>query len=371
MFNRAGSAPERGDEQGQILVLAALLFTVVLGMTALAIDVGFFARADRDLQNDADAMALAGARELPVTSAATTRAREWGARNGVSSSEIQSISYGVTCSGQSVNDTITVRLRRPQVTFFGRILGVTSGNVNACATARRGQAERGNGLLPIGMLHDNPNIASNPEICYYTDPDVYGDECVIKVPKPSSGDTWVSGNTGPLRLDDPNPPQPNYPPGCRGQNNGNDEYGDNIVNGSQCYYKRGDKATPLTGAQANTCGYFEDRLDGNTDKLADVFISDTDGDGVYDVVNRDSPRFGLIPVVKIAPGASGSSQDITIVEYVAVYIVDISCSGGGVNEKATVTVIPMRAEVYYSETSFRTNPGAPGEALFWVIKLIE
>ena len=51
-------------ETGQILVLSALVMTVLLVFSAMAIDIGFWVHTRTKLQADADAMALAGAQKL-------------------------------------------------------------------------------------------------------------------------------------------------------------------------------------------------------------------------------------------------------------------------------------------------------------------
>lgn len=52
------------DESGQVLVLTALCMTVLIGMLALAIDVGMLRYQKRQFQNAADAAALAAALEI-------------------------------------------------------------------------------------------------------------------------------------------------------------------------------------------------------------------------------------------------------------------------------------------------------------------
>ncbi|HET8943213.1 MAG TPA: pilus assembly protein TadG-related protein, partial [Dehalococcoidia bacterium] len=80
---------QRGRESGQTLVVAALVMAVVMGFTALAIDVGLFLEERRDNQNDADAMALAGVQYLPENpDMARKTARDWGLKNGVASTDI-------------------------------------------------------------------------------------------------------------------------------------------------------------------------------------------------------------------------------------------------------------------------------------------
>src|ERR1700675_734971 len=59
----AGACPKGGGE-GVILPLAALLLVVVLGMAAFSIDIGYMIFVESELQNAADASALAGAAAL-------------------------------------------------------------------------------------------------------------------------------------------------------------------------------------------------------------------------------------------------------------------------------------------------------------------
>ncbi len=53
-----------GDDQGAIIGVLAILMVVVLGFVALAVDIGHLYMVRNELQNAADAGALAGAREL-------------------------------------------------------------------------------------------------------------------------------------------------------------------------------------------------------------------------------------------------------------------------------------------------------------------
>src|SRR5579859_1036657 len=54
----------RRGEQGQTLVMVALLMTILIGMLGLAVDVGYGYSERRQIQNAADAAALNGAREM-------------------------------------------------------------------------------------------------------------------------------------------------------------------------------------------------------------------------------------------------------------------------------------------------------------------
>ncbi len=116
------------DEKGQMVLLVAGGMIVVLGFAALAIDLGFMTNSRRSAQNDADSMALAAVQELArrglsVTdreASATTEADVWAVKNDVDSSEILSYTFGETCDGTAVADTISVRLQRTQTTFLLR-----------------------------------------------------------------------------------------------------------------------------------------------------------------------------------------------------------------------------------------------------------
>lgn len=66
-----------------MLILVVGLLAVFGGMTAIAVDLGSYSAARRDLQNSADAIALAAALELPSTSEAQTVAYQWALKNGI------------------------------------------------------------------------------------------------------------------------------------------------------------------------------------------------------------------------------------------------------------------------------------------------
>src|SRR3954470_7498235 len=71
------------EESGQAVVLSAVWIVVLLGMAGLVIDVGSWYRAQRNLQADADAAALAGAQELPDdTATAGVKAKLYAQKNG-------------------------------------------------------------------------------------------------------------------------------------------------------------------------------------------------------------------------------------------------------------------------------------------------
>jgi Flp pilus assembly protein TadG len=116
-----------GEEQGVVLVIVAVAMVALIGMAALAIDLGSFYKAQRQAQEAADAGALAAAQDLSTsTSAATTDANSYATKNypgsSVSVSEPSSTTVKVTVSASSPS-------------FLGHILGLTSAKVSASAVA--------------------------------------------------------------------------------------------------------------------------------------------------------------------------------------------------------------------------------------------
>jgi uncharacterized membrane protein len=75
-----GTGRERGrgpkEEDGAILVLWVVALTAIFGFVALAIDLGNDVQAATNIQNAADAAAIAGASQLPDNGAAGSEAEE-------------------------------------------------------------------------------------------------------------------------------------------------------------------------------------------------------------------------------------------------------------------------------------------------------
>lgn len=150
-------------EHGQSLVLAVVFLGVLAGMSAMVLDFGSWYRADRKLQANADAAALAGAQALPEdTGEAQGLAVDYGDRNdgGVESSNI-SFSRGVVD-----NDTITVEAERPAPGFFTRLFGVDSVQVRATATARAGAPSKARWAAPIGVDEEHPLLSGGGCPCF-------------------------------------------------------------------------------------------------------------------------------------------------------------------------------------------------------------
>ncbi len=146
-------------ERGQVLMMAALLMPMLLGMTAIAIDVGRVAAVRRNLQNAADAAALAAVQDLPNQTAARSSALEWAAEHGVDPADVS-----VTFSSVADDDdapTVTVVIGNQIDFVFARMLGVNSGDVEARASATKAAYGGGGQIVPWGVLESVIDGSSN------------------------------------------------------------------------------------------------------------------------------------------------------------------------------------------------------------------
>ncbi|HXG36894.1 MAG TPA: Tad domain-containing protein [Dehalococcoidia bacterium] len=141
------------------MVLTALMIFVLMGMAALSVDVGLAVHERRDIQNAADAAALAGVQEMALNpscnggvldaSKAIAKAQEWAKNNGIEDSELESVQV---LSTDCTNDSVEVKVKRDSNYTFGRVLGLTSAKIKAKAKAQAGSLTGATGLTPFGVL---------------------------------------------------------------------------------------------------------------------------------------------------------------------------------------------------------------------------
>jgi Flp pilus assembly protein TadG len=193
---RAGSRAWRGrmtafsrNESGAVAIITAILMVVLLGFLALAVDVGHLATVKNELQNAADAAAIAGARALVFGDSLTIQgmtpmpdppycgqAVDW-AHTTINQSDARALSITVvqtgvwnwktntftvdqSCGLNSGVNAVHVEVKRddssnPSVaTWFARILGVDTVNAGAKATAAVGCVCRLCKWAPIALTED-------------------------------------------------------------------------------------------------------------------------------------------------------------------------------------------------------------------------
>lgn len=178
------SVPRRArDESGQVLMIAALLLPILLGMAAMAVDVGGYAAHRRQLQNAADAIALAASKDLPDASDAQTSAMLWANKNGIKWEDIDF--QVVPVSTSNPNPKVVVKIERNHEFSFMKVLGIDNKDVGAKAAAIKTSPGGVAGLAPFGVT-EAVQLAAEP-----------GDIVTLKY----DANNPKNGNFGPLRYD--------------------------------------------------------------------------------------------------------------------------------------------------------------------------
>ena len=180
------------NQKGATLIVVGLSLVALIGFAALAIDVGYLYAARNELQNIADASALAGARKLGVIYKSLTdeEQRNFICDKSVIMAVVKDIAFKNKAAGKSIivsdddvvigkwvewkalapgvpkadnlthPDAVHVTARRddlangPVATFFAKVLNIDTVNVSAAATAAlSGKSTAGPGEMkvPVGI----------------------------------------------------------------------------------------------------------------------------------------------------------------------------------------------------------------------------
>ena len=151
------------QETGQTVVTLVLFLFVIVGAVGAVLDVGAWFRADRQMQNVADAAALAGAQELPLDSGrATSTAVQYAGKNGGSLSPANV----VISSSPAPNDTIAVEVADNVPTVFTKLLGIETVTVGAKAKARAAPIGQAKYVAPIAVDIKHPLLQCSPVPCF-------------------------------------------------------------------------------------------------------------------------------------------------------------------------------------------------------------
>jgi putative Flp pilus-assembly TadE/G-like protein len=155
----------RRNEDGQAIVLMVLALAVMIGMSALVLDVGAWFRTDRRLQQTADAAALAGAQELPNSASnAKSTALNYAGKNGgsVLAADI-SVYPEKPCDAAVKSDiwvpnTICVKAAKSEPGIFSRLFGVDSTSIHSWAVARVDSPLKARYVAPMVVYCGHPLI---------------------------------------------------------------------------------------------------------------------------------------------------------------------------------------------------------------------
>ena len=205
------------DQRGAVAVTVAIMLLALLGITALALDVGHALVARNQLQNASDAAALAGARALGLIYGANSGSMTGYTLTSGDSASIVSAASIAGADNQAAGVTVTVNAtdiatgnwdgatrtftpttvlpravrvitRRdstangPISTFLGTVVGVTSVSVTAVATAQLNPVSvmaPGDMNAPFGIsefyfnsgfgcgstIQFSPSVPGNPQTC--------------------------------------------------------------------------------------------------------------------------------------------------------------------------------------------------------------
>src|SRR5690348_6970602 len=152
MLNSRKEPRKRYGASGSVLLMVAFGMFMMLGISALAIDLGHFYMSRADAQRSADSAALAGAMSF-VSSCCTSTggcavggSQEPPARQQAQAAGEQNYISGQAASINKDSDIvfsyptpeepeISVTVHQSVPTFFGKIFGITAANVSATATA--------------------------------------------------------------------------------------------------------------------------------------------------------------------------------------------------------------------------------------------
>jgi len=237
-------ARSRTNERGQVLLIFAFIIPVILGMTGMAVDIGTYAGKRRTLQNAADSIALAAARDLPDQGAALASAQSWADKNQV---DFAKVTVEVTPAGASnPNPKVRVTINESHQFAFLRALGLKSRPVAASAVAIKTSPGGLAGLTPWAVLGSIQEAADA------------GDPVILKY----DSNQPTTGNFGIIRLD----------------GSGSSVYEETLINGSDSTVCADGVSTCAENSPEcveGTCSSETGNKVGSTRTGLDAMISDT------------------------------------------------------------------------------------------------
>lgn len=253
------------NEKGAITVIVAMSLVVLLGMTSLVTDVGYLYFRKRNLQNAADAAALAAAWEaLDGSSMARDEAEKYVTAHGLDpATNIREF----LVSGA----TVSVELEAEEDLFFARVLGFQQSTVVAKAVAT---LDFEGSIIPLASLEESF---------------VVGDYYLLKVFQPSHW-SFGPGNFAPLALD-----------GVGAKN-----YNDQVKYGYEGTIKVGDFISTEPGNMSGpTKDAIQYRLDNNLLEVVVPIVINHGGGGRHDLEVIGFAAFTLDPT---QPPGSGNEN---------------------------------------------------------------
>jgi Flp pilus assembly protein TadG len=167
-----------GNERGVTLVMVALFIVVLFAMAALAIDLGVLYTARTSAQHAADAAALAAAYTFLDPTASEPTAAQNAAISVAAANSIMGQPVAISASNVNVdtsNRRVTVTVSRLGgngiATFFAKVIGINSADVQTVATAEASNVATGTYCLkpfyiPNTALSTDPNACADKQVIF-------------------------------------------------------------------------------------------------------------------------------------------------------------------------------------------------------------
>jgi hypothetical protein len=307
------------NERGQTLILAMLAFVVLVGVTALALDVGDAYSDKSRAQRAADSAALAAADALADgqnVTLAKKAAQRWADENGYGNRD-SSIDVTVNIPPSSGpyagnDEYVEVIIDHQANTHFAQVLDFNFWNIQARAVAGGNGFEPFTGLMPWAVLDDAIVYDGNPTVLKY------------------DSDNVTNGNFSALGLG----------------GTGSSVYENNIVNGAHgpiCAQSQPGCTDPtestetgnMVGSTSVGVRYRLDNTTDSCDEYNEVFTATGDLIPTCDpfLGVTDSLQVLLVPVVE---RFCNGSCDVTILYFALVFLNDLgTCTGNTCEVTAT------------------------------------
>ena len=155
-------------ETGQAMVIVAVSFVVLMGVTAFSVDLGMAASTKAKLQAAADAAALAGAQDLPIAATAIQTAKDYAVTNGATLADVQVVT---PYAGETKKIEVTISQTFDYI--FAKVLGFESKQIVVRAVAQK-DAEWAGDALPFMNLDDN--FSTNSTVVLWEKTTAAGDD---------------------------------------------------------------------------------------------------------------------------------------------------------------------------------------------------
>jgi Flp pilus assembly protein TadG len=167
---RARGRRHATEERGAAAVIVALLMVVLLGCAAISVDVGMLYAERAQLQNGADAGALAIAQDCATNGTTACQGRSAAASQDLATKNSNRNLAGTNAPDFSVPNSVTVvtTARNSQgtgaATLFANVFGISTVDIGATATAAWGSPYAGTVALPLAFSECQFNLSGTTQV---------------------------------------------------------------------------------------------------------------------------------------------------------------------------------------------------------------